>query len=112
MHEEAIAAQEKGLAIAPGMENGLGVAYALAGQEEKALEIADTLISYNYPWYFWGIADIYAALGDYDNAIYWIEECYNQRHDFFPWFKNYVIFQPMYNDPRFTEIINRIDYPE
>ena len=112
MHEEAIAAQEKGLAIAPGMENGLGVAYALAGQEEKALEIADTLISYNYPWYFWGIADIYAALGDYDNAIYWIEECYNQRHDFFPWFKNYVIFQPMSHDPRFIEIINRIDYPE
>jgi len=112
MHEEAIETQEKGLAISPGFENGLGVAYALAGQRDKALEIADTLISYNYPWYTWGIADIYAALGDNDQAIHWIEEAYRQRQDFFPWFKNYVMFQPLLNDPRFTEIINRIDYPE
>jgi len=111
MHEEAIATQEKGLAISPGFENGLGVAYALAGENDKALEIAETLISYNYAWYTWGIADIYTALGDYDNAVHWIEEAYNQRQDFFPWFKNYVIFQPLHNDPRFTEIINRIDYP-
>jgi adenylate cyclase len=114
MHEEAIASAERDLAIAPGpvSEGGLAVAYALAGRRDKALEIVDSLISYNYPGYCWPIPLIYAALGDYDEAIHWIEECYNVHHDFFPWFKNNALFQPLHNDPRFTEIINRIDYPD
>jgi len=112
MHEEAIATQERVQAIAEGYENGLGVAYALAGQRDQALEIIDKLESYGYSYYYWGIADVYAALGEYDSAIHWIEECYNARQDYFPWFKNYARFEPMFNDPRFKEIINRIDYPD
>jgi tetratricopeptide (TPR) repeat protein len=112
MYEEAIATQERVQTIAEGYENGLGVAYALSGQRDKALEIIDKLKSYGYSYFYWGIADVYAALGEYDSAIHWIDECYNARQDYFPWFKNYVMFQPMFNDPRFTEIINRIDYPE
>jgi len=112
MHEEAIATQERVQAIAEGYENGLGVAYALAGQRDQALEIIDKLESYGYSYYYWGIADVYAALGEIDSAIHWIEECYNARQDYFPWFKNYARFEPMFNDPRFKEIINRIDYPD
>jgi len=112
MYEEAIATQERVQTIAEGYENGLGVAYALAGQRDKALEIIDKLKSYGYSYYYWGIADVYAALGDYDSAIHWIDECYNARQDYFPWFKHYVMFEPMYNDPRFIEIINRIEYPD
>ena len=112
MYEEAIATQERVQTIAEGLENGLGVAYALSGQRDKAIEIIDKLKSYGNSYFYWGIADVYAALGDYDSAIHWIEECYNARQDYFPWFKNYVIFEPMFNDPRFIEIINRIDYPD
>lgn len=112
MHEEAIATQQQSLATSTNFENGLGVAYALAGQRDKALETAARMESYGDGWYSWGIADIYAALGDYDKAIHWIEEAYNQRHDYFPWFKYYVTFEPLLTDPRFNEIINRIDYPE
>jgi adenylate cyclase len=112
MYKEAIATQERVQTIAEGYENGLGVAYALSGQRDKALEIIDKLKSYNYSYFYWGIADVYAALGEYDSAIHWIDECYNARQDYFPWFKNYVMFEPMFNDPRFIEIINRIDYPD
>ncbi len=36
---EAIEAHKKGLAISPGYESGLAIAYVRAGQRDKALEI-------------------------------------------------------------------------
>jgi TolB-like protein/Tfp pilus assembly protein PilF len=112
MYDEAIEAHNKGLAISPGFENGLAIAYARSGQRDKALEIAAGLEEINIKWYTWAIAEIYAALGDHDKAIYWIEEAYQQRHDFVPWFKYNAYFKPLYDDPRFKEIIQRLNLPE
>jgi len=110
--DEAIEIHEKGLAVSPGFENGLGTAYALAGQSEKALEVIAGLEELDLTWYTWAIAEIFSALGEYDSAIYWIEEAVDRRHDFAPWFKVYALYQPLYEDPRFQEIVNRINYPE
>lgn len=110
--DEAIKIHEKGLAVSPGFENGLGTAYALAGQSEKALEVIAGLEELGWPWYDWAISEIFSALGEYDSAIYWIEEAMDQRHDFAPWFKVYALYEPLYQDPRFQEIVNRINYPE
>jgi len=112
MYDEAIETHKKGLAISPGFENGLGVAYAVSGQREKALEVAAELEETNYPWYTWGIAEIYATLGDTDKAIYWIEKASEQRHDFTPWFNSYVNFKSLFEDPRFKEVIQRLNLPE
>lgn len=112
MHNEAIETQKQGLAISPGFENGLGTAYALAGQRDKALEIIDGLEEMNLTWYTWAIAEIYAALGENDSAIFWIEKAMDGRHDFAPWFRNYALFEPLYMDPRFQELVNSIIYPE
>lgn len=112
MHEQAIETQQKGLTIASGFENGLGTAYALSGQTEKAMEVATGLEELPYTWYKWVIADVYASLGEYNKAIHWIREAFEEHHDFAPWFRSYVNFQPLYDDPRFQEIIGSIDYPE
>jgi tetratricopeptide (TPR) repeat protein len=109
---EAIEIHEKGLAASPGFENGLGTAYALAGQKENALEVIAQLEDMGLTWYTWAIAEIFTAMGEYDSAIYWVEEAVERRHDFAPWFKVYALFEPLYGDPRFQEIVNRINYPE
>ena len=111
-YEEAIEAHKKGLASSPGFENGLAVAYAMSGQKEKALEIAAELEETNNDWYTWALSEIYTVLEDYDKAIYWMEQAYKQRHDFLPWFKDYVNFQPLFEDPRFEDIIQRLELPE
>jgi tetratricopeptide (TPR) repeat protein len=112
MFDKAIEAHKKGISISSDFEPLLGTAYALSGQREKALEVAEKLGNMNIPWYTWGIAEIYATLGDSDKAIYWLEEAYKSRHDFTPWFRYNVYYKPLYNDPRFKEIINRLHYPE
>jgi len=111
-YNEAIEAHKKGIAVSPDFEHGLGVAYARAGQKDKALEVASKLEKTNNSWYTYGIAEIYATLGDKDKAIYWIEEAYKQRTNFVPWFKSDVYFRPLYNDPRFKEIMSRLNFPE
>jgi len=111
LYDEALKTHERGLAISPGFENGLGTTFALSGQREKALDIISALEETNQTWYTWAISEIFAALGENDSAIYWIEQAVNRRNDFAPWFKSYIIFEPLYGDPRFQEIVNRIPYP-
>jgi serine/threonine-protein kinase len=112
MYDEAIEIHKKGAAISPTFKHALGTAYALSGQRDMALKIATALEETNVAWYAWGIAEIYANLGDVDKAIYWIEEAYRLRHDYIPWYRNYVFYEPLINDPRFKEIVQRLNYPE
>ncbi|HBE42388.1 MAG TPA: hypothetical protein DDW27_14520 [Bacteroidales bacterium] len=111
-HEEAIEIQKKIYSPTSGYASGLGVAYALAGQKEKALEIAAEMEAQNMRWHTWGLADIHSALGDKDKAIYWIEEAYKQKHDFIPWVRNNPYYRKLDNDPRFQDIVKRLNLPE
>ncbi len=95
-----------------GYESGLGIAYANAGMKNEALKIIDEMKKMNFYWYTWAIADVYNALGDKDNAIYWIDQAYIQKHDFFPWFRDNPFYKELYNDPRFIEITGRISYSD
>jgi pentatricopeptide repeat protein len=95
-----------------GFESGLGIAYAKSGRRDEALKLIDEMKKMNSYWYTWAIADVYSVLGDKDNAIYWIDQAYKQRHDFFPWFRSNPYFKGLFNDPRFIEITGRIEYPQ
>ena len=66
----------------------------------------------NMRWHTWGLADIYSALGDKDKAIYWVEEAYKQRHDFIPWVRNNPYYKKLADDPRFQDIVERLNLPE
>ncbi|MBN2862796.1 MAG: tetratricopeptide repeat protein [Bacteroidales bacterium] len=111
-HQEAIEIQKKIYSPTSGFASGLGVAYAFAGQKEKALEIAAEMEAQNMTWHTWGLADIYSSLGDNDKAIYWIEEAYKQKHDFIPWVRNNPSYRKLDNDPRFQDIVKRLNLPE
>lgn len=95
-----------------GFESGLGIAYAKAGMKNEALKLIDEMKMMNSYWYTWALADVYNALGDKDNAIYWIDQAYKQKHDFFPWFRDNPFYKDLYNDPRFIEITGRINYTQ
>ncbi len=111
-HDEAIEIQKTIYSPRSGFASGLGVAYALAGQKEQALEIEAEMEKENMRWHTWGLADIYSALGDSDKAIYWIEEAYNQRHDFIPWIRNNPYYKKLDDDPRFQDMVQRLNLPE
>jgi tetratricopeptide (TPR) repeat protein len=111
-YSEAIEIQKKGLAIAPAFNVGLGVAYAKAGQKESALEVASQMEKNLDSWNAWGLAEVYAALEDKDKAIYFLEEAYRMHQDFIPWIRSSNSLKILRDDPRFKDMVSRLNLPE
>jgi len=112
MYEEAIAAHKKAGAASPGWGWGLGVTYALAGRNDEARMVLDELEKEVYQWDTWGLAEIYATLGDKDGAFRWLEAAYEQRHSYIPWLNEFPAFEPLRDDPRFGDLLRRLNLPE
>jgi tetratricopeptide (TPR) repeat protein len=90
----------------------LGVAYARAGQKDKAIEVVKDLEKCSDSWWCaWGLAEIYSALGEKDKAIDELEVVYKLRGDFMPWIQAFYILKPLFEDPRFKEIASRLKIP-
>ena len=112
MYYEAIEMHKKGLAISSGYESGLGIAYARAGQKEKALEIVAKMEKLlDQWWYAWGLAEVYATLGEKQKALDCLEIAYKKHGDFVPWMNVDIYFKPLKNEPRFKDIVSKLNLP-
>jgi eukaryotic-like serine/threonine-protein kinase len=111
MFDEAIAefqkanllSQDFALALA-----GLGHVYAVSGKRGAALEILDKLRSQERPPAY-EIAQLYAGVGDKDQAFAWLERAYEKRSQF----NNMTLkvepkLDSLHSDPRFTDLLRRI----
>jgi tetratricopeptide (TPR) repeat protein len=113
MNYEAIETHKKGIAISPDYMDGLGIAYARAGQKDKALEVVKELEKCMDSWWCaWGVAEIYSVLGEKDKAIDALEVEYKLGGDFTPFLPAFWIFKPLFNEPRFKEIVSRFNFPK
>jgi TolB-like protein len=109
--EEAIAAHERAEAISPDWKWGLGIDYAKAGREDEALRVAGELEADITQWNSWSLAEIYAALGDKEEAIRWVEEAFERRHAYMPWLNRFAPFEFLRDDPRFQDVARRANAP-
>ena len=57
-----------------------------------------------------GLAQLYTALGKKDEAFRWLN--YEHPHAFFPWIRVLPSFEPLWDDPRFKELLQRLNLPE
>jgi serine/threonine protein kinase len=112
MYEQALEVQRKIGEFGLDWKSGLGYTYALTGQDKNALEVIAELEAQPFIWYMWGIAEIYAALGENDKAIEWLEKAYDQHHPFIQWIRRYRHFKSLDNDPRFINLANKLNLPE
>ena len=113
MYYEAIETHKKGLAISPGYEDGLGVAYARAGQKDEALEVVRDMEKYMDSWcYAFGVAEIYSALGEKEKAINALNTLYKLGGDYTPFIGACWIFKPTFDEPGFKEIMSRFSFPK
>jgi TolB-like protein/Tfp pilus assembly protein PilF/predicted Ser/Thr protein kinase len=112
MYREGIAEFEKALAISPGNTQALwrlGYAYAVTGRRAEAQKVLDELSRKKYVPAF-TMAIIYTGLGQKEQAFQWLEKSY-EEHDSgpFSFVKVYPIFDPLRSDPRFTDLLRRMN---
>ncbi len=84
--------------------------YAVSGQEDEARKIIEDtgiekmLSSNDYR----GVALVYAALGETDEAFEWLEKSYQKHEDSLCSIGIDPKFDPMRDDPRFNEILKKV----
>jgi len=117
MYPEAIASVEKAMTLAgrtPGLVTLLGRAYALSGRKDEAKTLLQelqerTTSEYVLPTFF---AEVYASLGDTDEAFRWLEKGYQERNWGMLFLRISPRWDPLRSDPRFDDLVQRMDFPE
>ena len=117
MYAEAVAEYQKAIPLSgdsPDEPASLAYAYALSGKRREAEQIIDELKTRSKQSYLSPtiIAFIYGALGENERAFEWLEKAY-EGHDFLLVFlKVEPMYDPLRSDPRFTELLRRVDLPQ
>ncbi len=111
-YDEAIAAHQKAAAANPEWRWALAQTLALAGQKDEARKTAADLERENQPVHSFGLVAVYTALGDKDKAFRWADAAYASRHPFIPWISMAAMFEPLRGDPRFQDLLRRMNLPD
>ena len=114
--DEAIAELEKH-ANTPGSRTifkaTLGFVYAQSGRKDEARTILNELIGRSSPNQFrspFEIALVYTGLGEYDQALDWLEKAQTERDPFLIYTKVDPNFDGLRGDSRFTGLLHRIGF--
>ena len=80
------------------------------GRRDAALAVVDSMLAEQPRTYFnpYGIAAVYAALGDADHAFPWLEQAYEQRTVWLLYLNVDEAFTPVRQDPRYPAMLRRI----
>ena len=115
MYAEAIAAHQKLAAVDPDWRWSLTRTYAQAGRKDEARKLLAKFLEEKPEatgdWAGWFLAETYATLGEKDQAFRWLEETYKARMSFLPWIRDNLAYAPLHGDPRFDDLVRRMNVP-
>jgi TolB-like protein/Tfp pilus assembly protein PilF len=115
-HESAITSFRKACEIWPGSSPiaWLGAACAAAGRRDEAHKVLEQLDQLSQQQRYaapYGVARIYAALGQKDEAFRWLEAAYEQRANWMVIVKVDPGFDDLRSDQRFQELLRLMNFP-
>jgi serine/threonine-protein kinase len=116
LYDEAISEYRKAIALeqgSPRVAAYLALGYAAAGKRTEALKIISNLRQLSKQRYVspYGIAQVYTALGDFDQAFAWLEKAYEERPYELLYLKVDPRNDPLRSDPRFQDLLRRMNFP-
>lgn len=82
-----------------------------SGNRAQAQKILDEMTQRAKRGYFptWAMASVYVGLGDKDRAFEWLQEAVEERAAYVPYLKVDPLFDPLRSDPRFTDLLRRMN---
>ncbi len=115
MYKESLAVAEKAQGLPSYQPRAQrGIAYAIGGQREDAMRIVSEwkkAETEGYVMIYW-LAATYALLGDKDAAFAALERSYQNRDWFLQRLKTDPFMAPLRTDPRYRDLLKRMNLPE
>jgi tetratricopeptide (TPR) repeat protein len=116
MHEEAFAATKAYCRVVYGDLDRTGVldriyaanGYAAAMGRAAELLVERSRVKFVLPT---DIAYLYLSAGDREQALAWLERAYEARDPVMPYL-GWPIYAPLRSDPRFKELVRKMNLPE
>jgi tetratricopeptide (TPR) repeat protein len=92
----------------------LGHAYAISGRRDEALKMIEEMKQRANRTYVdpFSVAIIYVGLGEKDEAFDWLEKAYVARSESLLFYKDAPILDALRSDPRFADLIRRMNLPQ
>ena len=92
----------------------IGFIYGVAGKKKEAQEILDYYLELSKKEFVAPafIAFIYIGLGEKDKAFEWLEKTYEQREAWIDLLKVSPRFDSLRSDPRFQDLVERMNFPD
>lgn len=111
---DKIAEQDKAVTAENPMPSVLGWIYAVSGRRADALKIAREFKDLSSHAFvdFYGVAAIYAGLGEKEEAFRLLDKGYEQRSNNMPYLATDPAFDGMRSDPRYADLLRRIGLPQ
>ena len=114
--EEALAELQKALSLEraeSGVAGYLAGAYAVSGNREEALKILGQLKQQSKREYVspYSIASAYVRLGDRDRALAWLQKGFDVYDGDMDNLKVDAALDPLRSDPRFHDLLRRMNFP-
>jgi len=116
-YEEAIAQYKKAMEESGNASyflTGLGMAYAMKGDEKQARRVLAELNQRAKQAYVspYELAETYIGLGDKEHALGMLEEALKERSSELVYLASAAEFDSLHDDPRFKAMVARIGFPE
>jgi TolB-like protein/Tfp pilus assembly protein PilF len=92
----------------------VGRAYALSGKKAEAQKVIDELKELSKRAYVspYTLAIIYAGLGNKDETFAYLNRAYDERSYYLTWLKVDSQMDNMRSDPRFQDLLRRVNLPQ
>ena len=92
----------------------IGYIYGVAGKKKEAQEILDYYLELSKKEFVAPafIAFIFIGLGEKDKAFEWLEKTYEQRESYLQPLKVSPRYDSLRSDPRFQDLVERMNFPE
>ncbi len=116
MYKEAIEENNrvlKGNITWPVALAAIGYIYGITGQRQEAITILDSMIRLSSSKYVtpYGLALVYAALNDKENAFKCLDQAYIDRANWLVWLKLDPRWRPLYDDKRYAALVKKVGLP-
>jgi tetratricopeptide (TPR) repeat protein len=113
MYAEAIIAYQKAEAVLRNwvpVKAGMGNVYGLWGKKDEARRVLSELRELAKEAYVtpYGVALVYAGLGEKEQAFAQLQEAYEQRSHWLVWLKLDPRWEGLRPNPRFAELVRRV----